>query len=77
MEIASQAGLSGMSGEPAPAGPMPPVTDPWAARAWLEEQRATLARIAAFAATHGWTAQAGRLAAVMRYAVPADDGIGE
>jgi hypothetical protein len=56
---------------------MPPVTDPWAARAWLEEQRATLARIAAFAATHGWTAQAGRLAAVMRYAVPADDGIGE
>ncbi len=71
MEIASQAGLSRMSGEPAPAGPMPPVTDPWAARAWLDEQRATLARIAAFAATHGWTAQAGRLAAVMRYAVPA------
>jgi len=71
MEIASQAGLSRMSGEPAPAGPMPPVTDPWAARAWLDEQRATLARIATFAATHGWTAQAGRLAAVMRYAVPA------
>jgi DNA-binding SARP family transcriptional activator len=71
MEIASQAGLSRTSGEPAPAGPMPPVTDPWAARAWLDEQRATLARIAAFAATHGWTAQAGRLAAVMRYAVPA------
>jgi DNA-binding SARP family transcriptional activator len=71
MEIVSQAGLSRMSGEPAPAGPMPPVTDPWAAHAWLDEQRATLARIAAFAATHGWTAQAGRLAVVMRYAVPA------
>ena len=28
MEIASQAGLSRMSGEPALAGPMPPVTDP-------------------------------------------------
>jgi len=78
MEIASQTGLSRMSGEPAPAGPMPPVTDPWAARAWLDEQRATLARIAAFAATHGWTAQAGpasRRDALRR--ARADDGIGE
>jgi DNA-binding SARP family transcriptional activator len=71
MEIASQAGLSRMSGEPASAGPMPPVTDPWAARAWLDKHRATLARIAAYAASHGWTAQAGRLAAVMHYAVHA------
>ena len=50
---------------PAPATPAPPVTDPDAARAWLDAERATLVAVAAHAAEHGWPGHATRLAATL------------
>jgi DNA-binding SARP family transcriptional activator/Tfp pilus assembly protein PilF len=50
---------------PAPATPAPPVTDPAAARAWLDAERANLVAVAAQAADHGWPAHATRLSATL------------
>ena len=47
---------------PPAATPAPPVTDPAAARAWLDTERANLVAITAHAATHGWPAHATQLA---------------
>lgn len=53
---------------PRPAGPMPPVTSPTAALAWLDAQRSTLVAVAAHAADHGWTGHAiGLAATIFRY----------
>ena len=53
---------------PPPATPVPPVTDPAAARAWLDAERATLVAVTAHTAAHGWPAHATRLAAsLFRY----------
>jgi tetratricopeptide (TPR) repeat protein len=50
---------------PPAATPAPPVTEPTAARAWLNAERASLAAITAHAAGHGWPAHAIRLAATL------------
>ncbi|HTU76592.1 MAG TPA: tetratricopeptide repeat protein, partial [Trebonia sp.] len=50
---------------PAPAAPIPPVTDPAAARAWLDAERATLVAVAVHAAGYGWPAHATRLASTL------------
>jgi DNA-binding SARP family transcriptional activator/predicted negative regulator of RcsB-dependent stress response len=47
---------------PAAATPVPPVTDPATARAWLDAERANLVAITAHAAGHGWPAHSTRLA---------------
>jgi len=53
---------------PRPAGPVPPVTSPAAALAWLDAQRATLVAVAAHAADHGWPGHAiGLAATIFRY----------
>jgi hypothetical protein len=53
---------------PRPAGPMPPVTSPAAALAWLDAQRSTLVAVAAHAADHGWPGHAiGLAATIFRY----------
>jgi DNA-binding SARP family transcriptional activator/Tfp pilus assembly protein PilF len=55
-----------------PAAPGPPMTDPAAARAWLDSERTVLVAVAAHAADCGWPSHATRLAAtVFRYL---DDG---
>ena len=57
--------------QPAPAlpgGPVPPVTSPAAALAWLDAQRPTLVAVAAHAARHGWPGHAiGLAATIFRY----------
>jgi tetratricopeptide (TPR) repeat protein len=50
---------------PPAATPAPPVTEPAAARAWLDAERANLVAITAHAAGHGWPAHATRLAATL------------
>jgi DNA-binding SARP family transcriptional activator len=51
-----------------PAGPVPPVTSPAAALAWLDAQRSTLVAVAAHAADHGWPGHAiGLAATIFRY----------
>jgi tetratricopeptide (TPR) repeat protein len=50
------------SGIAPPATPLPPVTDPAAARAWLDAERATLVAVAVHTAGHGWPAHTTRLA---------------
>jgi tetratricopeptide (TPR) repeat protein len=53
---------------PRPAGPMPPLTSPTAALAWLDAQRSTLVAVAAHAADHGWSGHAiGLAATIFRY----------
>jgi DNA-binding SARP family transcriptional activator len=53
---------------PQPAGPVPPVTNPAAALAWLDAQRSTLVAVAAHAADHGWPGHAiGLGATIFRY----------
>jgi DNA-binding SARP family transcriptional activator/Tfp pilus assembly protein PilF len=53
---------------PQPASPVPPVTSPAAALAWLDVQRSTLVRVAAHAADHGWPGHAiGLAATIFRY----------
>jgi DNA-binding SARP family transcriptional activator/tetratricopeptide (TPR) repeat protein len=53
---------------PQPAGPMPPVTSPAAALAWLDATRSTLVAVAAHAADHGWPGHAiGLAATIFRY----------
>jgi tetratricopeptide (TPR) repeat protein len=53
---------------PKPAGPVPPVTSPAAALAWLDAQRSALVAVAAHAADHGWPGHAIALAAtIFRY----------
>jgi tetratricopeptide (TPR) repeat protein len=47
---------------PPTTAPAPPITDPAAARAWLDTERANLVAITAHAATHGWPAHATWLA---------------
>jgi tetratricopeptide (TPR) repeat protein len=44
---------------------VPDLSEPAAARAWLDAERANLVAITAFAAQHGWPAHASRLAAVV------------
>ena len=52
----------------APAGAIPPLAEPAAARTWLDAERANLVAVAAYAAGHGWPADAIRLAStVFRY----------
>jgi tetratricopeptide (TPR) repeat protein/transcriptional regulator with XRE-family HTH domain len=46
---------------PPPDTPIPPVTEPAAARAWLDTERATLVAGTVHAAGHGWPAHATRL----------------
>ncbi len=57
--------------QPAPpqaAGPVPPVTSPAAALAWLDAHRSTLVAVAAHAADHGWPGHAiGLAATIFRY----------
>ena len=48
-----------------PATPAPPVTQPTAARAWLDAERANLVAVTAHAAGQGWPAHATRLAATL------------
>jgi tetratricopeptide (TPR) repeat protein len=50
---------------PPVATPVPPVTEPAAARAWLDAERANLVAVTAHAAGHGWPAHATRLAATL------------
>ncbi len=51
-----------------PAGPVPPLTSPAAALAWLDAQRSTLVAVAAHAADHGWPGHAiGLGATIFRY----------
>jgi hypothetical protein len=53
---------------PRPAGPMPRVTSPTAALAWLDAQRSTLVAVAVHAADHGWAGHAiGLAATIFRY----------
>jgi DNA-binding SARP family transcriptional activator len=53
---------------PQPAGPVPPVTSPATALAWLDLQRSTLVEVAAHAADHGWPGHAiGLAATIFRY----------
>jgi DNA-binding SARP family transcriptional activator len=53
---------------PRAAGPVPPVTSPAAALAWLDAQRSTLVEVAAHAADHGWPGHAiGLAATIFRY----------
>jgi DNA-binding SARP family transcriptional activator/Flp pilus assembly protein TadD len=50
------------------AGPVPPITSPVAALAWLDAQRSTLVAVAARAADHGWPRHAiGLGATIFRY----------
>jgi tetratricopeptide (TPR) repeat protein len=48
-----------------PATPIPPVTDPAMARAWLDGQRAALVAVAAYTADHGWPGHTTRLATII------------
>jgi DNA-binding SARP family transcriptional activator/Tfp pilus assembly protein PilF len=50
---------------PPPTTPAPPVTDPAAAREWLEAERASLAAAAGHTADHGWPGHTTRLAATL------------
>jgi DNA-binding SARP family transcriptional activator len=50
---------------PPPATPVPPVTDPAAALAWLDAERDTLVAISAHTAGHGWPSHATRLSATL------------
>jgi DNA-binding SARP family transcriptional activator/Flp pilus assembly protein TadD len=53
---------------PRPVGPVPPVTSPTAALAWLGAERSTLVAVAAYAADHGCTGHAiGLAATIFRY----------
>ena len=53
---------------PCPAGPVPPLSSPAAALAWLDAQRSTLVAVAAHAADHGRPGHAiGLAATVFRY----------
>jgi DNA-binding SARP family transcriptional activator/Flp pilus assembly protein TadD len=49
----------------APATPVPAVTDPGAARAWLDAERAVLVAVAAHTAARGWPGHTTRLAATV------------
>jgi len=48
------------------ATPLPPVTDPAGARAWLDTERATLVAVAGYTAARGWPGHAIRLSAIVR-----------
>jgi tetratricopeptide (TPR) repeat protein/transcriptional regulator with XRE-family HTH domain len=50
---------------PPTATPAPPVTEPAAARAWLDAERANLVAVTAHAAGHGWPAHATWLAGTL------------
>jgi len=50
---------------PEPGTPSAPVTDPAAARAWLDAERASLVAVAARAAASGWAGHATRLAVTL------------
>jgi tetratricopeptide (TPR) repeat protein len=53
---------------PAPAGAVPPLAGPAAARTWLDAERANLAAVAAYTADYGWPGHAIQLATtVFRY----------
>jgi DNA-binding SARP family transcriptional activator/Tfp pilus assembly protein PilF len=53
---------------PPPAGPVPPVTTPAAALAWLDAHRSALVAVAGHAADHGWPGHAiGLAATIFRY----------
>ena len=53
---------------PPSAAPAPPLTDPAAARAWLDAELPTLVAVVAHTADHGWPGHATRLAtAIFRY----------
>jgi tetratricopeptide (TPR) repeat protein/transcriptional regulator with XRE-family HTH domain len=49
----------------APATPIPPVTEPAAAQAWLDDRREALVQIVVYAAEHGWPRHATELAATL------------
>ncbi len=48
-----------------PGSPVPPVTSPAAAQAWLDAERASLVAVCAHAARRGWPSHASRLAAAL------------
>jgi DNA-binding SARP family transcriptional activator/Tfp pilus assembly protein PilF len=53
---------------PAPASAVPPLTEPAAARTWLDAERANLIAVAAYTADYGWPGHAIQLATtVFRY----------
>jgi tetratricopeptide (TPR) repeat protein len=49
----------------APADPIPPVTVPGAARAWLDAERASLVAVTVHAAGHAWPGHATRLSEIL------------
>jgi DNA-binding SARP family transcriptional activator/Tfp pilus assembly protein PilF len=49
----------------APGSPVPPVQDPNGARAWLDDERESLAAIVAYTAEHGWPSYTTRLAVTL------------
>lgn len=49
----------------APGSPVPPVTEPGGARAWLDAERATLTAAVAYMAGHGWVGNISRLATIL------------
>jgi tetratricopeptide (TPR) repeat protein len=48
-----------------PELPVPDLSEPAAARAWLDTERANLVTVTVWAAEHGWPAHAGKLAAAL------------
>ncbi|HWO60826.1 MAG TPA: tetratricopeptide repeat protein [Umezawaea sp.] len=50
---------------PAPTTPTPPLTDPDAARDWLDTERPILVAVAAHTANHGWPTHTTRLSATL------------
>jgi tetratricopeptide (TPR) repeat protein len=65
MDTLHPADSHGRSRTPPPATPVPPVTDPAAALAWLDAERATLVAVTVHTAAHGWPTHATRLAATL------------
>ncbi|MGH3938759.1 MAG: ATP-binding protein [Pseudonocardiaceae bacterium] len=50
---------------PTPGTPSPPVTDPGAARAWLDTERTGLTAVCAHTAAHGWAGHTITMAAIL------------
>jgi DNA-binding SARP family transcriptional activator/Flp pilus assembly protein TadD len=62
---------------PRPTTPVPPLTDPAAAREWLDAERTVLVAAAGHTAAHGWTGHATRLAATLASYLHSGDCIPE
>jgi DNA-binding SARP family transcriptional activator/Tfp pilus assembly protein PilF len=58
---------------PAPASPVPPLTDSAAARGWLERERAALVTVAVHAAQGGWPGHVTRLSTILVHYLDTSD----